>query len=1263
MPFNNVKIVLRYRTLCLFFFLYCLSVLSLQAQYLLKQWTTENGLPQNSVNALLQDADGYIIIGTNGGLVKFDGIRFTPMAEIEAKLPSKRITALCQARDGMLWVGTEGGGVTGIRGDSTVTFTSKDGLSDDVALSLLEDHKGLLWVGTRSGIHCIDQNRVYAWKLDSTVTNEWIFHIVEDNAGVIWISGASGVYCNQGKQFIRVLKSHADEWHPMMLLADEFGNNWFADSHQMKYVHQSNTTSIPWYRKQCTDGVTFLSCDQDSVYWAGLPQGGLFWFSRSINKQPSDYIALENGKKNFNIHCYFCDREGNRWFGTQGDGLVQIKNRTIDVFSSQLGLSNDILEAVMEDSYGNIWAGTNGGGINKIDPAGHITSFKQMGEKENVFVWSLTEDHDHALWFGSYGEGVCRFMDGKFHWFTVKDGLCQNVVLALYTDHDGVVWIGTNGGLNKYDHGKMTAYRTKDGLVHNNVNVIYEDRSGAMWFGTYGGLSKFQNGTFKNYTKANGLSNNYVRAIYQDAEGALWIGTYGGGLLRLKNGVFKNISDREGLYDNIVSSIVEDSNQNLWMSCNKGIYRVLKSQLNQCADGVLPFVVSVSYGIADGMLSSETNGGFQPAVWMTKNGRLLYPTIKGLAVLPLSRVQPRVSVMPVHIERILINHVEYQPQHQIELPYRDYQIEIEYTAPNFLLPNQTTFQYKLDGFEHAWVDAHTRRTAYYSELPSGSYMFQVLAANSDGVWDSTAAGFQLVINPPYWRTWWFLTLAAVMLLGIVATIRNLMQAFARRREKEQKEYHQRIAASEEKYRTLFEESKDNIFIATAEGQVLDLNQAGMEMFGYTSKDALINIRLDYWPVDYNDHLRLISMVRQHGFVKKYEVSLKTQSGGVFIGLVTAIAVRDKRGNILSIRGTIQDITQIKRAEEELRKKEELYRNLVENISELFFVCDAKGNITYASPSLYTITGFTLQDLVGHSYVDFVMPEDRAGVENHYRACIVQGVLDTKCEFRALYKKGTYGWIEVVTRIIRDDAGNLLEYRNLARDISDRIHARELRDAFSRQQLQAQENERKRIAGELHDSIGQELLIIKNRALLAMDENNSKEEILEQLQEVSQIASQAIDETRQIAYNLRPYQIDRLGIKKALESIVSRMTRAANIALISEVDSIDGLLPKENEIHLYRIIQECVNNVIKHAQATQVSLKVQHLKNVLMISFSDNGKGFAVPIPKGQVPESSGMGLAGMAERVRLLGGTWHIVTSAEHGTRIEIIVKANLFHE
>ena len=451
------------------------------------------------------------------------------------------------------------------------------------------------------------------------------------------------------------------------------------------------------------------------------------------------------------------------WLGTEGLGLCRVSSEVVKVYSTQEGLPMHNVYTVYEDREGVIWVGT-WGGLARYNH-GSFSSFTKKDGLSSGLISALLEDRDGVLWVGTEDNGLNRFKDGRFTIFDESKGLASNAVFALYQDRSGKLWVGTAKGLQVLNDGTMTTYATAQGLPHPRVHAILESHDGSLWLGTFGGLSHFKDGKFISYTERDGLASDHVRCLYEDKENVLWIGTYDGGLSRLENGKLTRYTTKDGLFSNGVFQILDDGRGNFWMSCNRGIYRVAKRDLNEFAAGRLRSVTSVSFGKSDGLRNSECNGGRQPAGCRARDGRFWFPTQGGVAVLNPNSVTTSAQPPPVVIEEVLSERDPVASREPVEiLPGRS-AFEINYTGLGMIKPEAISFRYQLAGLDRNWIDAGTRRTAVLSHVPPGDYTFRVIAANSDGIWNEQGASLTIRVVPPFWRRPWFL---ALMTLGAVA---------------------------------------------------------------------------------------------------------------------------------------------------------------------------------------------------------------------------------------------------------------------------------------------------------------------------------------------------------------------------------------------------------------------------------------------------------------------------------------------------------------
>ena len=720
-------------------------------------WQGQHGLPQNGVLAILRTRDGYLWLGTIEGAARFDGVRFVVFDNNNTpEFKSNQILSLAEDRSGSLWLGAVSGGLTRHTEGRFRLYTTQDGLSSDLVRCLLADRAGNLWIGTRGGgLNLFRDERFTAYTTRDGLPGDQILTLAEDRNGGLWIGASKGLaHFAQGRFTAYTTREGLPHDRVNALCVDSAGILWVGTGGGLCRFQQGRCAV---YNLPIPGSVTALYEDQQRNLWVGTGGNGLFLFRDGRFTQ----YTMRDGLPSDTVLALYQDPEGDIWVGTVDGGLVQLREGRFSVYTVEDGLPHNFATAVFEDSQGSLWMGTNGG-IGRLK-AGRITAWtaSQGRRPEND---SITEDRAGNLWFSARGQ-LTQFRNGQFTRRTTEQGLPHEPVRELLGDRAGNLWISAPGhGLTLFREGRFRSFDTRDGLADNEVTALYEGREGQLWVGTRnGGVSRFEVETrrFTTWTVKDGLPGDHVQAFYEDRWGSLWIGTNGGGLRRFKNDKFAAITVRDGLYDNRTFQILsdtEDDSGDLWLSSNRGIFRVGLRELNDFAEGRLKSVTSFVYGVADGMISRECNGA-SPGGWKTRDGRLWFPTVKGVVAIDPRQRNTQPSL--VAIERVILDRAPLPAGQPAQIRPDQENLEIEYTGINWRRPQQIRFKYQLAGFNHDWVDAGTRRTAYFSNLPPGDYTFKVIADNGEGVWNKEGASLRVVVLPPFYRTWWFLTLAAL----------------------------------------------------------------------------------------------------------------------------------------------------------------------------------------------------------------------------------------------------------------------------------------------------------------------------------------------------------------------------------------------------------------------------------------------------------------------------------------------------------------------
>ena len=440
----------------------------------------------------------------------------------------------------------------------------------------------------------------------------------------------------------------------------------------------------------------------------------------------------------------------------------------------------------MQDRQGDIWIGTIGGGLVRF----HAGKFQVFGAREglrSLRVWSIAQSIDGAIWFGTYGGGLHRLQDGKVRVSSTADGMANDIVRAVLAARDGSIWAGTNGGgidILRPD-GRIVNFSRRNGLGDDFIYAIAQDRAGAVWVGTYNGeLYRFRGEEITAFRPHGDRSQNAIWTIHPDDDGALWIGTNSGGLVRYKDGRFRTIDTRDGLYNDVVFQILEDDRGYFWMNCNKGVFRVSKKELNDFADGRIPRIHSLSFGISEGVRGVESTGPAQPAGWKSRDGKLWFPTIKGVAVVDPDYRKSNENVPPVLIEKMTVDGLALDLARRPLIDPGRKKLEFTFTALSFLVPEKNRFKTMLSGFDRGWSAETGQRQVSYTNLPPGRYVFRVIACNNDGIWNLAGASLGFELRPFFFQTFWFWSLTALGLLILAAAAVRWRLRRLRRRERE-----------------------------------------------------------------------------------------------------------------------------------------------------------------------------------------------------------------------------------------------------------------------------------------------------------------------------------------------------------------------------------------------------------------------------------------------------------------------------------------------
>jgi signal transduction histidine kinase/ligand-binding sensor domain-containing protein/ActR/RegA family two-component response regulator len=729
------------------------------SQFSITTWQTADGLPQNAATAVAQTPDGYLWVGTQEGLVRFDGSHFEVFNRRNtAAFPANDIRALLVGRDGSLWIGINGGLVRQKNGQFS-RYAEAEGLSHHWVSSLFEDRSGTLWIGTfGGGVIRLGRGGAETFTKQKGLADDFVWATAETSDGSVWVGTSHGLSrFSQGHWTTYTTREAVPEDHVYALTVDRAGALWIGTGGGLTRFVGERFQSWTTTQGLVNNVVKTIFEDRNGSLWVGT-DGGL---SRYDGRAFESYTKKQ-GLSNELILAVTEDHEGNIWIGTYGGGLSRLTDRSFSTVASADGLSDDMARAVYETRDGRLLVGTQSGGLNVLEHGRVVRTYQKRDGLPDNYVSALHEGRDGTVWIGT-AAGLARLNGGRVTRVTAR-GLTDDAIKALYEDPAGTLWIGTRGaGLKLLAHGVVTTYDKRSGLS-DVVRSFFADATGVVWIGSDAGLTRYAYGAFKTWTLKNESSHVPVMTISGDADGTIWAGTYSGGLFRLKDGQLTNFSVANGLYDDLVFQIVDDGHGDLWLTCNKGISRVSKSQLREVAEGRASTISPRVYGLSDGMKSSECNGNSQPAGTRRHDGTLWFPTIKGVVSVDPHQMVFNTLAPPIIVESVTVDKALMPQSGSLTARPGDGALEFHFVALTFSSPERVRFKYQLVGFDRDWVDAGARRDAYYTNIPPGRYRFRVTAQNNDGVWNNAGAVVDLVLQPHVYQTLGFYAACAAGLV-------------------------------------------------------------------------------------------------------------------------------------------------------------------------------------------------------------------------------------------------------------------------------------------------------------------------------------------------------------------------------------------------------------------------------------------------------------------------------------------------------------------
>jgi ligand-binding sensor domain-containing protein/signal transduction histidine kinase len=736
-------------------------------QYLHRIWQVQNGLPRTTIFSICQSHDGYLWLGTQTGLVRFDGIKFTELPELGGvSLKNEQIVQIVEDHQRNLWIATSSVGLVRYKSGVATSFTETEGLPSKNVQSLFIDSQNALWVGTDRGMVRVLENKIVPFAVSTSALDVRGISAMGDE---VWIVSSKG---------------EAQRWDGT------------------RFILMPLLPSTPPF------SITALLGTSEGTLWIGTTNG---LFCRTFKGVES--FTESNGLVSDHVLSLARSIDGTIWIGTKG-GLTRFVGKDLENYGTKDGLSQNAVHSICEDREGQLWVGTKHG-LNEFVDRRTIPFTVNEGLPSND-VGPLLQDRAGTIWIGTTGAGLAGY-DGKHvRTLTTKEGLASDTVIALANDPQAGLWIGTDRGINQLRNGKVRAtFTTEQGLPANRINCLHFDRQEVLWAGTELGLATLRDGAFTEAsaeglprvpilavagyrrqglvisTEGQGIflaeegrfqplnvrTNVDCDALFTDAEGLVWIGTRGEGLRLFDGEHVTAFTTKDGLFDDDLYGITADDQDRLWLACSKGIFSVARSELRHKAAGIQTLLNCETYSPTESQRTIECRPGIQPAVWKTADDKIWFATIRGLISVDTKQVRRKLPPIPVVIEETIVNGQAIHLTEGRQLPAGSINLIFRYTGLSYASPTRITFRYMLAGYDRDWVTAGTRREAIYTNLPPGKYEFHLAATNVDGQSNELESPLSFSIEPAFYQRSSFLAAGiGLVVAGIVTWYRLRLRA-------------------------------------------------------------------------------------------------------------------------------------------------------------------------------------------------------------------------------------------------------------------------------------------------------------------------------------------------------------------------------------------------------------------------------------------------------------------------------------------------------
>jgi PAS domain S-box-containing protein len=1201
----------------------------LLSQYVRGRWTSDTGFPVGAVNGIAQTEDGYLWIGTDRGLMRFDGFNFRPVTFTSIAAASNvPILQLLTDAGGKLWVRPQG---AYLRRQKDLNFESvRDGLTAITAMSN-DDHGGVLVSDIEHGTFRFTADSVQKLGPSSPP----VISMAETADGKVWLGTlGDGLFFVRGGRATNVNAGLPDRKINSLL---PIGEELLVGTDTGLY--RGNGTGFRRLELPSFPGmvqVLSLLRDRESNIWVGTTRGLLRINAKGVSFSEENELRGDGG-----INVLFEDREGNLWIGG-ARGLGRIRDSAFVTYSSVSDRRFEHNGPVYVDPEGRTWLAPAQGGLyvllnGRVQP---VTSIPP-----NEVVYSISGKADE-VWAGRQRGGLTRLLLGNSgiasQSYTEANGLAQNSLYAVYKSRDGSVWAGTlNGGVSKFKDGRFITYTAANGLASNTISAILETRDGGMWFATPNGLSSFSNGQWRTFTPLEGLPSPGVNCLFEDSSGTLWIGTSAGLAFFAFNHFQVPYEPPDVLREQIVG-MAEDKSGRFWIATSNHVLRISRDKL---PNGVVKPADVREYGPADGLESTEGVNRSRSVV-SDSAGRIWFSLSRGLSVVNPSQIADNsVPALP-HIEAITADDTPAKLGASVRIPPSPRRIRFEYTGLSLAVPGRIRFRYFLEGFDSGWSQPVAAREAVYTNLGPGFYRFRLIASNSEGLWNGPETAIALNVAPAYYQTYWFRLLSIAILIA-------LLWALYRWR------VHQ-LKSEEKRLRDVVETIPAMTFTTLSNGSFTFINKRWTEYTGLSVEETSGTgwMRVVH-PEDISSHSEKWRISVATGKVFEDEARFRRASDGEYRWfLVRGVPLRNQHGGIVKWYGTLTDIEDRKRAGEALQRSQ-FYLNEGQRVAHTGSWAFNAHGFDYWSSELFRIYGLDPNGKppTTEEYLDLVHPEDRGSMVQEIQRMLAD---HRQCDFtkRIVRPDGNIRYVRCVGVPVIEGV-TFKGFVGTGIDVTEQQLLEQEREGLRQLETELAHTNRVSMLGEMAASLAHE---IKQPIAAAITSANSCIQWLtheppnldrartaaSKVDKYGNRAAEIIDRIRSF-YRKSPPRRELVDVNGIIQEILTLLDGEATRSSVAMCTELAAELPEimADRVQLQQVFMNLMLNGIEAMEDSGGKLTVKSELQDGQLQFSVSDTGVGLPMEKmDQIfsaffttkPQGSGMGLAISRSIVESHGG-------------------------